>query len=117
MGIGIVGIAFLLVVLSAGMGTGLVKSERAKRLVFIVILALAALSGVLQFFQNRRTELTLTGDPRNPPFLDVIRINNKDGTGEGVLRNPSDYPAYGVVASMTHLQNPKSTPSPFTDPK
>jgi type II secretory pathway pseudopilin PulG len=111
----IVVIAALLVVLSAGMGAGVITSERAKRLVFAAIIALAALSGVFQYCQQRRTELTLTGDPRNPPFFDVVDI--EDTRGSGVLVNPSDYPAYGVTASLRHLQNLNPGPASFTDPK
>jgi hypothetical protein len=109
----IVVIGALLVVLSAG--AGVIKSERAKRLVFAVIGVLAALSGVFQYYQQRRTELTLTGDPSSPPFFDVVDI--QDTRGSGVLVNPSDYPAYGVTASVRHLQNLNPGPASFTDPK
>src|SRR6266849_2698722 len=74
----VVVIAALLVVLSAGMGAG--TSERAKRRVFAVIVVLAALSGVFQYCQQRRTELTLTGDPSNPPFFDVVDIQDTRGS-------------------------------------
>jgi len=76
----VVVIAALLVVLSAGMGAGVVTSERAKRRVFAVIVVLAALSGVFQYCQQRRTELTLTGDPSNPPFFDVVDIQDTRGS-------------------------------------